>query len=243
MVTRLFRDLARRCRIEIPFGGVICPELVRTIWIENDWRARVSVKRQLVFLEHPGERDLRDIYPAGPGEDLDQLAYDSPDAIELSREKRRDGSLAVYWQPRGPITPYALYEHQDSWVPPTSHQQAAIFAEYRTEGKTGVVGTEIITPQTFETAVAFERPRWPRLTSDQALVKYAFKLLESNMGDRPTIANDGKRLEWTIVGPKARASYVCVAFHEGGVAEWQERMKNMTIFGRARRLVAGWATR
>jgi hypothetical protein len=241
MVPRWFRDLARRCRIEIPFGGVVCPELVRTIWIETDWRARVSNKRTLVFLEHPGERDLRDIYTAGPGFDIERFAYDSPDALEVTREKRRDGSVVVYWQPRGPVTPFALYEHQDSWVPPTRHQQAAIFAEYRAEGKTGMVTTEIITPQTFETAIAFERPRWPLLTSDLALVKYAFKQLEANEGDRPEIAPDGKRLEWKIAGPRRGARYVCVAFHEHGVAEWQEKLKSLTIFGRARRMVTSWA--
>jgi hypothetical protein len=243
MIMRWLRRLARQCKIDLPFGGVVCAEQARTIWIESDWRARISVKKTLVFLEQPGEHDLRDIYAAGPNEPLERLAYDSPDALELSRERRRDGSVVVYWQPRAPVTPYALYTHQDSWVPPTMHQQSAVFAEYRTEGKTGVVSTEIITPVTFESAIAFERPLWPRLTSDLALVKYAFKQLETNAGDRPAIANDGKRLEWKIIGPKPRARYVCVAFHEHGIAEWQEKLKVMTIFGRARRLVTSLAAR
>ena len=222
--------------VNLPFGGVVCAEQVRTIWIETDWRARVRSTRTLVFLEHPGERDLRDIYTAGPGLRFESLAYDSPDAIQVTREKRRDGSVLIYWQPRVHIMPFALYKHQDTWVPPTSHQQAAIFSEYRGEGKTGVVTTEIVTPLTFETAMVFERPRWPMLTSELALVKYAFKHLEETR-DPPPIAPDGKRLEWKINGPRRGARYVCVAFHEHGVSEWQEKLKSATLSGRLTALV------
>jgi hypothetical protein len=249
MVGQAVRKLVRRCGINLPFRGVVCPEQVRTIYIETDWRARITVKKTLVFLEPPGERDLWDTYSVGTGERLEHLMYDSPDAMQVAREDRKDGSVVIFWQPRTEVIPYALYMHQDTWVPPTLYKQAAIFAEYRSEGRTGVAVTEIITPLTFEAAVVFERPRWPRLTSERALVKYALDRLKEN-GERPSITPDGKRLEWRIARPRAGASYLCVAFHEQGVLEWEDRLKAATLAGRvtsllsrARRLLPGFATR
>ncbi|MGH9311917.1 MAG: hypothetical protein ACRD09_10565 [Vicinamibacterales bacterium] len=249
MIERAFRKLARRCGIQLPFRGVVCAEQVRTIYIETDWRARITVKKTLVFLEPPGERDLFDTYSVGPGERLEHLAYDSPDAMQVAREDRKDGSVVIFWQPRAEIIPYALYTHQDTWVPPTMYKQAAIFAEYRGEGRTGAAVTEIVTPMTFEAAVVFERPRWPRLTSERTLVKYALDRLQEN-AERPSITPDGKRLEWRIEGPRAGASYLCVAFHEQGLLEWQERLSAATLAGRvtqllsrAKRLLPGFAAR
>jgi hypothetical protein len=236
MIERAIRKLARRCGLNLPFRGVVCAEQVRTIYIEPDWHARITVKKTLVFLEQPGERDLYDTYSVGHGERLEQLAYDSPDAMQVAREDRKDGSVVIYWQPRVDIIPYALYMHQDTWVPPTAYKQAAIFAEYRSDGRTGVAVTEIVTPMTFEAAVVFERPRWPRLTSERALVQYAMDRLDGS-GDRPVITSDGKRLEWRIEGPKPGVPYVCVVFHQHGVAEWQERFKTATLLGRLTALV------
>jgi hypothetical protein len=249
MVAGIVRKVARRVGVNLPFSGVVCAEQVRTIYIETDWRARITVKKTLVFLEYPGERDLWDTYSAGPGERLDTLAYDSPDGMQVAREDRKDGTVVIYWQPRVDITPYALYTHQDSWVPPTMYKQAAIFAEYRGEARTGSVVTEIITPMTFEAAVVFERPRWPRLTSERALVEYALERLKEST-DPPPISPDGKKLEWRIDGPRPGASYLCVAFHQHGVNEWEERLKTVTLagrinalVGRAKRLLPGFATR
>jgi hypothetical protein len=249
MVARVVRDLARRCGIRLPFRGVVCAEQVRTIYIETDWRARITNKKTLVFLDAPGERDLWDTYSVGSGERLEHLAYDSPDGMQIAREDSKDGSVVIFWQPRSDIIPYALYTHQDTWVPPTLYKQAAIFAEYKSEGRTGVAVTEIVTPMTFEAAVVFQRPRWPRLTSERALVKYALDQIKEN-AERPSITPDGKRLEWRIEGPRSGVSYLCVAFHEQGVAEWEDRLKMATLAGRigalvtrAKRLIPGLATR
>lgn len=244
MLTGWLRNALRRCSIHLPFGGVICAEHVKSIWIDNDWRARVTTKRTLIFLSEPGDGDLRDTYTLGPEQTLERVVYDSPDAVEITRERRRDDTIVIYWRPRVPITKYALYVHQDTWIPSTPYQQAAIFTEYRCEGKTGAYATEIVTPLAFETAVAFKRPRWLRLTNQRALAKYAMKCLEEMVPgtERPAITNNSKRVEWRIVGPKPGDRYVCVAFHQHGLADWQERLKD-SIIGRAKRLVTGFSFR
>jgi hypothetical protein len=232
----MIRAIARKCGVHLPFTGVVCAEQVRTIYIETDWRARVTVKRTLVFLERPAEGDLYDTYAPPPGQRIERLVYNSPDATETGRLERRDGSVVVYWQPRHEITRYAPYTHQDTWVPPTVFQQSAILTEYRPEPRTGVAITEIVTPLIFEKAVVFERPRWPMLTNEYAIVKYALEQLD-NGGHRPSIAPDGKKVEWTIMGPRPGSRYVCVAFHQHGVAEWQERLRSGTVLGRLSNLL------
>jgi hypothetical protein len=246
MPTGVLRNALSRGGIRLPFGGVICAEHLKSIWIENDWRARVTTKRTLVFLSQPNDGDLCDSYTLGAGQTLERVVYESPDAVEISREQRRDDTVVVYWRPRGPITKYALYVHQDTWIPPTPYQNAAIFTEYRCEGKTGTFATEIVTPLAFETAVAFKRPRWPRLTNQRALVKYALKCLGNEAeteAERPSITDNGKRVEWRVVGPKPGDRYVCVAFHRHGLADWEERLRDATVLGRAKKLVSGFSFR
>jgi hypothetical protein len=247
MLTGWLRNGPRRLGIHLPFGGVICAEQVKSIWIDNDWRARITTKKTLVFLSEPSDGDLHDSYTLGEGQTLERVVYDSPDAVEITRERRRDDTVVIYWRPRGPITKYALYVHQDTWIPPTPYQQSAIFTEYRCEGRTGAFAAEIVTPLAFEMAVAFKRPRWPRLTNPRALVKYAMKFLEAGAADagaaRPAITNNSKRVEWRIVGPKPGDRYVCVAFHQHGLADWEERLREGTVLGRARKLVSGLSFR
>lgn len=242
MVKRWLRRALRQIGLNVPFGDVICAEQVRTIWIQPDWRARVTVRRTLVFLDEPADGDLRDTYAVEPGQHLDRLAYDCLDAVEIDREQRGPGRIVVFWRPRVPVVRYAPYVHEHSWTPPTLYQQPALCTEYRCEGKTGVAVTEFITPATFETAVAFRRPRWPRLTSEHATVKYALKCLSSG-GERPSVTDEGRRVEWRIVGPRRGDRYLCVVFQQHGVAEWQERLKQSTLLGRTRRLITGLAHR
>ena len=219
MVGEIVRKLPRRCGINLPFSGVVCAEQVRTIYIETDWRARITVKKTLVFLEYPGERDLSATYSTGPGERLDTLAYDSPDGMQVAREDRKDGTVVIYWQPRVDITPYAYACIRGFVGAADDYKQAAIFAEYRGEPRTGAVVTEILTPMTFEAAVVFERPRLALLTSERSLVQYALERLKESI-DPPPISPDGKKLEWRIDGPRAGAGYLCVAFHQHGISEW-----------------------
>ena len=40
-----------------------------------------------------------------------------------------------------------------------------------------------------------------------------------------------------VAAPKINARYVCVAFHEGGVALWQKRLAAESLTARLRRLI------
>ena len=94
----------------------------------------------------------------------------------------------------------------------------------------------MITPGAFDTAVFFERPRWPLLNTERRLVRYALAQLESG-AQRAGIFDNDQRVEWKIVGPRKGARYLCVIFHRNGCVLWQDRLKKTSIAGRLRQMV------
>lgn len=232
------RRTLRRCKIPLPFAGVICPEHIKTIRVDPGWRAQVTVQQTLVFLDEPEAGDLHDTCSVDAETTVDDFGLQSPDAIETGRRRIGRRDIVVSWQPRTRITPYALYDHQYSWLPAGSQAQPALCSEFLCELKTGSFALQVITPETFEAAVVFERPRWPLLKSERTLIKYALRQLQAEGAGQPaTIVDGGKRVEWKILGPKRGVRYVCVAFHRNGIALWQDQLKKTSIFGRMRQLV------
>jgi len=229
------RDVLRRYGIELPYTRVICPEYAKTIQIDADWRAEITVRRTLVFLDTPEPGDLYDYIPVDPKSDPESRIYPSPDAIETGSRTSGRGTV-VYWKPREPLVPYALYVHQYSWTSPGAMSQAALFTELRCDVRTGRLAVEMAAPVMFETAVAFKRPTWPLMNTERSFVKYALSQIGSQ-GNRPVINPDGQRVEWKLAAPRTGSRYVCVVFGPNGVALWQQRLKETSIAGRAQRLI------
>ena len=95
-VMRLIRRALKRCGIDLPFSGVICPEQIKTIAIDAEWRAQISVRQTLVFLNPPGVDDLHDACAIAPGTPLEDFRLSSPDSAETGRRKRgRDQSSST----------------------------------------------------------------------------------------------------------------------------------------------------
>jgi hypothetical protein len=232
MIKRSLRHVLRRCGLDIPFRQVICTDDVKTVCIGPEMGAKVTVRRMLVFLDVPEPGDLHDTIPVEAGTEPETAYYASPDAVEIGRE-RRAGAVLVSWRPRTPIIPYGIYMHEYVWHPPGTHARPALYSQIRCDMRTGMLVLEMLTPGTFETAVVFRRPRWPRLTTERSLIKYALRRL-AVAGERPVITDAGKRLEWKRPGPKVGDCYICVAFHAYGVAQWQERLESTSWIGRLR---------
>jgi hypothetical protein len=232
------RRALRRCKVPLPFSGVICAEHSKTIRVDAGWRAQVSVQQTLVFLDVPEAGDLYDTCQVDAETTLDDFGLQSADSIEVGRRRRGRGAIVIDWKPRGRVVPFALYEHHYSWFPAGSHAQPALCSEFLCEAKTGSFVLQVITPETFEAAVVFERPRWPLLNTERSLIKYALRQLEAEaVGEPATILDNGKRIEWKILGPKRGVRYVCVAFHRNGIALWRDTLKKASLFGRMRQLV------
>ena len=94
--------------VEVPFTQLICTDRVRTIAVDADWRATVTVQSTLVFLESPEEGDLRDPFPVDPQTNRECIIHTSPDARELGHRKNGTGTF-VFWKPREPVDLYSPY--------------------------------------------------------------------------------------------------------------------------------------
>ncbi len=242
IIKRWTRRVLRKCGIALPYPDVICAEHVNSIGIDANWRARVTLQQKLVFLDVPEPGDLRDTCQVNPETTFENFIIQSPDAVETGRHRPGRATIVVDWEPRSRITPYALYEHQHTWFPAGSFEQLALSTEFHCETRTGTFLFEMVTPQSFEAAVIFERPRWTPLNTERRLARYALKQLESG-AERASILDNGQRIEWKILGPKVGTRYICVAFHLHGVLLWKERLEKGSFAGRMRqvfgRLVPG----
>lgn len=227
------RRMLRSRGVNILFKDVICPLHTKTIWLRTDGQVETTIERTLVFLKAPYPGAVRDVVPRQANSDA--VRYESPDARGL--ERRSSGNAAfVYWTPRAAVVPYAMYPHLLRWAQPGPTREPAIYTDIQCEAKTGILGVEMVTPAMFEAAVVFKAPRWRRLATEHSLMKHALKQLESG-GEKPAIVEKGSRLQWTVAGPQINERYVCVAFHEGGVALWQKRLAAGSLTARMRRLI------
>jgi len=235
MLKRLVRRTLRRCGIRMSFPGVICAEYVKSICIGAEGRAKVTVQKKLVFLDMPEDGDLHDTCTIDPETTFEHFVRESPDAVDGARRRAGSAAVVIDWLPRSNVTRYALYEHEYSWVPAGSQLQPALCAEYVCDAKTGHFLCELITPQVFEAAVVFERPRWPLLNSERRVMRYALKQIEAG-GGQPGISENGQRIEWRIAEPKPGTRYLCVAFHQDGLQFWNDNLEQNSLAGRMRRL-------
>ena len=236
MVARFIRRTLRRCGIKMRFTDVLCAEHVRSICIGTDGRAKIAVREKLVFLEPPEPGDLHDICAIDAETTFENFILQSADSAETGRTRQGRRAFVSDWEPRSRPTRFAIYDHEYSWYPVGSQLQPAVFSEFHCDARTGHYLCELITPQAFEAAVVFERPRWPRLNSERRLVKYALKLLEGG-GERPSIHDNGQRIEWRLSEPRVGARYLCVAFHQNGMLLWNDQLRKTSIAGQMRRLV------
>jgi hypothetical protein len=239
MSARALRTVLRRIGVPVPFGGVICPEIRKTIYIEGDWRARVHTQRTLVFTAEPCPGDLRDTFPVQPGAAIEAMFYDSPDAYEVSRRVPNAHTLDITWMPKQPITRYALYRHDDTWTHPESHQRSAIAAHFDCREKVGAFTMEFITPGTFEAGVMFRRPRWRPLRTERALMKYALAQMRAADAVKPRFdeAAGGRRAIFDVPGPRIGDRFMFVLFHAHGIVDWERRLQESSIRGRLQKLI------
>jgi hypothetical protein len=240
MLKRLVKRSLQRCGIRLPFADVICAEHVKSICIEPDGRAKVTVQEKLVFLDMPDLGDLHDTCSVDSETTFENFIRHSPDSVEGGRRRVGSNTFVMDWMPKSAVTRYGLYEHEYSWFPAGSHLQPALFAEYRCEMRTGNFLCEFLTPQAFEAAVIFERPRFAFLNTERRVVNYALKQIEAGAA-RPSILENGQRIEWRIAEPKIGTRYMCVVFHQNGMLLWNDNLQKNSFAGRVRRLVGRFA--
>jgi hypothetical protein len=229
---RWLRRTLHRHGVKLPFTDVVCLEHVKSVAVAADGRTDVTIRRALVFLAPPLRGDLRDVIPLDADADPGSVSVTSPDSMEVGRLRVTSG-LQVYWLPKEPIVPYALYMHEYAWSSPGWYAEAAMYTELRCETRTGIMALEITTSGPIEAGMAFKRPRWRRMTTERSLVKHALTASESHLP--ATVTEDGNRASWRVVGPQVGDRYVGVVFGENGVHQWQKRLEATSLAARVRR--------
>lgn len=209
----------------------ICLENTKEIRIWENYQAKATVKRKLVFMKPPSQTDLVDCYSIDPQLSIDEFPYESPDAEEVDRKQQTPSRLAIFWRPKKPIYPYREYIHQDSWIPPVSYNAPANYTEYHCNTETGIFRVTVHTPSDIERAIVFQRPHWRRLNNDLEFMKYA---LQGSTRSCPQaiIHPDKKGFVWEIVNAKVGESYICVFFYQGGTEYWQNQILNRRLINR-----------
>lgn len=236
MLKRFVKRSLQRCGIRLPFSDFICAEHIKSISIGAEGRAKVTVQEKLVFLDLPEVGDVHDTCTVDQETTFDNFICQSPDSVEGGRRRIGSTAFVIDWMPKSAVTRYGMYEHEYSWFPAGTQLQPALFTEYLCATRTGHFLCEWITPQAFEAAVVFERPRWPLLNTERRVMQYALKQIEAG-GGRPRICDNGQRIEWRIAEPKIGARYMCVAFHQNGMLLWNDNLQKHSLAGRVRRLV------
>jgi hypothetical protein len=234
-VTRWLRRALRRINIDISFRDVVCPEELKTITIDLQWRATVTVRRKMVFLTQPGEGDLRDIVPVDPDAGTASVLLDSPDAIDIGH-RPFGANTCIYWRPRDPIVEYAVYAHERSWNTPADEVRDVLCTELACQSKVAVMAIEIVAPVAYETAVAFRLPRWHWLANERQLMKHALVQLEVGRS-RPIISESRTRVTWRVSRPRMGDRFVCIAFTATGLAAWRQELADTSLGARLRRLL------
>jgi hypothetical protein len=233
-MTRWLRRTVRRFGLDLPFRRVVCPEEIKTIAIDLQWRATVTVRRQMVFLAQPGEGDLRDIVPLDADADVLNLP-ESPDAIDIGRRALGAGTC-IYWMPREPVVEYALYTHERSWMTDAQDIKDVLCTELLCRGRTGSMTIEIIAPVAYGSAVAFKLPAWHRLASERRLMQYALQQMQVSRS-RPIISGAGTRVTWRVTRPRIGDRFVCIALTPPGLAAWQHELESGSVGSRLRRFL------
>jgi hypothetical protein len=231
---RWLRRTLRRFGLDLPFTPVVCPEEIKTIAIDLQWRATVTVRRQMVFLSRPGEGDLRDIVPLDADTDVANLPA-SPDAIDIGR-RALGASTCIYWMPREPIVEYALYTHERSWMTDAHDIKDVLCTELACRGRTGSMTIEIIAPVAYASAVAFKLPAWHRLASERRLMQHALHQMDVARS-RPIISGAGTRVTWRVTRPRIGDRFVCIALTASGLAAWQQELAEGSLGSRLRRFL------
>ncbi len=182
MLKRFVKRSLQRCGIRLPFSDVICAEHIKSICIGPEGRAKVTVQEKLVFLDLPEIGDLHDTCPVDQETTFDNFICNSPDSVEGGRRRAGATAFVIDWMPKSAVTRYGMYEHEYSWFPAGTQLEPALFTEYLCHTRTGHFLCEWITPQAFEAAVVFERPRWPLLNTERRVMQYALKQIEAGGG-------------------------------------------------------------
>lgn len=201
----------------------VCAKHEKRIQVFADRTAWVAVKRTFVFLEQPHEDDFYDSYAIDPTLEIKNFKYHSEDAVEVGRRRISPDKISVFWRPKSPIRPFIPYVHDDAWSPPVRYDQPAAFSSFICTEEVGEVNVRLELPFDVEYVCLFRRPRWKKLDSDSAYIRYALRSSDFRWGSAEILSNQ-RTIAWRMYNPPVGRTYDCVFFEPDGLAYWRQRL-------------------
>jgi hypothetical protein len=207
----------------------------RTTEVDATFRATMTERTQLVYLDAPTEDDLVDLNSIDPQLSIEGLPYISDDALEVRRQHLGPHRLAYYWRPRIAIQPFVPYSHHHSYVAPVSYDAPASYTELHVDVETGEFVNVVSYPIPIERVATFARPaRWA-LADDLTFMQFAIKSMDQSLGS-VLFSADRRQFTWRLVNPPVGRHIVCVFFRDGGLEDWKRKIAAERRWPRVRRL-------
>ncbi len=209
-------------------ASVINLGAVKNMKILENGFAEWTNKRDLVFLERPQPKDLRDLLHKDSKFSLDEIPWKSPDSREIERVRVDSHNISVFWKPNQQIHLNQKYTHECSWLATTNHSELANYSAVLIDLRTGSFRLNIETPYDIEAVFAFRRARLRRFTRDDQVYRFPLKSKKLNC-PQPKLSDNKRRIEWYLRDLNIGDSYYCVFFREGGVNFWEEKIRQSSI--------------
>jgi len=168
----------------------------------------------MVFLDEPSDEDRLDLVDVLPGEDMHERHYQSSDSTVGDIRRKGLNTLAVYWQPKVPITPYTTYQHEMKYVSPSLYGDDAFYKALLIDNEIGIADVEIISKNQIEEVLGFVMPFWAAEVTVKRLYRYGMSGRRRRC-EQPTLHDDGHKVRWTLNRPKRGRVYVLLAIYTG----------------------------
>ncbi len=138
---------------------VVVVESQHAVSVCEDGTGSAEVRRNMLFLENPRHGDLRDIFELSEQLDLNDLVYESPDALEVSRRRISGQRVAIYWIPRALPGLTRLYQHSFRFTARTNFLDPGNYWELLVDMPIGAWRLDLRSRKPIVSALAFRGPR------------------------------------------------------------------------------------
>jgi hypothetical protein len=182
--------------------------------IDNNFKATVTRRNEIIFLDEPSTEDRLDMIDLLPGEAMHERYYRSNDSIVGDTRRKGLNALAIYWLPKQPIIPYVPYEHEMTYVSPSLYGDDAFYNALLVDREIGVTDIEVQSEIRIDEVLGFVMPIWAAEVTLKRLYKYGLSGRRRGC-EQPVLHDGGHKAVWTLYRPRRGRVYVMLGIYAG----------------------------
>lgn len=192
----------------------IVPRRQELVEINDKFQATVTRRNEIIFLDTPSAEDRLDLIDLLPGEEMHERSYRSSDSTVGDTRRKGLNTLAIYWLPKKPITPYVPYEHEMSYVSPSLYGDDAFYNSLLVDREIGITDIEVRSERKIEEVVGFVMPVWAAAVTIKRLYNYGLSGRRRGC-EQPVLLGGGHKVVWSLSRPKRGRVYVMLGIYAG----------------------------